>query len=66
MIAIVGAGPAGNYLAYQLAKEKDVTIFEEHPEVGNPIQCTGILSSSSSALIIKIPEEFIVNRIKIF
>ncbi|MEK6906952.1 MAG: NAD(P)/FAD-dependent oxidoreductase [Nanoarchaeota archaeon] len=64
MIAIVGAGPAGNYLAYQLAKEKDVTIFEEHPEVGNPIQCTGILSSSSSALNIKIPEEIIVNRIK--
>ena len=64
MISIIGAGPSGNYLAYNLAKEKDVVIFEEHPEVGNPIQCTGILSSSSSALNIKIPEEIIVNRIK--
>lgn len=64
MIAIVGSGPSGSYLAYNLAKEKDVTIFEEHPEVGNPIQCTGILSSSSSALNIKIPKEIIVNKIK--
>lgn len=64
MIAIVGAGPSGSYLASQIAKEKETIIFEEHPEVGNPIQCTGILSSSSSALKIKIPEEIILNRIK--
>jgi len=64
MIAIVGAGPGGSYLASLLSKEKEVLIFEEHPEIGNPVQCTGILSSSSKALKIKIPEEIIVNRIK--
>ncbi|AJF62418.1 MAG: Geranylgeranyl reductase [archaeon GW2011_AR20] len=64
MIAIIGGGPSGSYLASLLAKEEDVTIFEEHPEIGNPIQCTGILSSSSSALQVKIPEEIIVNKIK--
>jgi geranylgeranyl reductase family protein len=64
MIAIIGAGPSGSYLASLLAKEKDVIIFEEHPEIGNPVQCTGILSNSSSALNIKIPKEIIVNKIK--
>jgi geranylgeranyl reductase family protein len=64
MIAIIGAGPGGNYLASLLSKEKDVVIFEEHPEVGNPVQCTGILSSSNNALNIKIPNEIIVNKIK--
>ncbi|MEK6862950.1 MAG: NAD(P)/FAD-dependent oxidoreductase [Nanoarchaeota archaeon] len=64
MIAIIGTGPSGTYLASFLAKEKDVVVFEEHPEVGNPIQCTGILSSSSSALQVKIPQEIIVNKIK--
>src|SRR3989344_992873 len=65
MIAIIGAGPGGSYLASMLAKNgKEVLLVEEHPEVGNPIQCTGILSSSSNALDIKIPEKLIVNKIK--
>ncbi len=65
MIAIIGAGPSGSYLASMLSKNgKEVFLVEEHPEVGNPIQCTGILSSSSNSLNIKIPEKLIVNRIK--
>ncbi|MEK6932752.1 MAG: NAD(P)/FAD-dependent oxidoreductase [Nanoarchaeota archaeon] len=65
MIAIVGAGPSGSYLASMLAKDgKEVSLIEEHPEVGNPVQCTGILSSSSDALNVKIPEKLIVNKIK--
>jgi len=47
MITIVGAGPAGSYLGYLLAKEgKDVTILEEHETVGKPVQCTGIVTHS--------------------
>ena len=47
MITIVGAGPAGSYLAYLLAKDgKDVRIIEEHGTVGKPIQCTGIVTHS--------------------
>ena len=47
MIAIVGAGPAGSYLAYLLAKEgKKVAVFEEHGTIGNPVQCTGIVTHS--------------------
>lgn len=47
MITIVGAGPAGSYLAYLLAKQgKEVTILEEHSQVGAPVQCTGIVTHS--------------------
>ncbi len=65
MIAIIGAGPSGSYLASMLAKDnKEVLLVEEHPEVGNPVQCTGILSNSSNALNINIPEKLVVNKIK--
>ena len=47
MISIIGAGPAGSYLAYLLAKEgKDVSVYEEHNTIGNPVQCTGIVTHS--------------------
>ena len=47
MITIVGAGPAGSYLAYLLAKQgKEVTILEEHKNIGTPVQCTGIVTHS--------------------
>ena len=47
MITIIGAGPAGSYLACLLAKQgKKVTILEEHDRVGSPVQCTGIVTHS--------------------
>lgn len=47
MITIVGAGPAGSYLAYLLAKQgKKAVILEEHNTVGSPVQCTGIVTHS--------------------
>ena len=45
MITIVGAGPAGSYLAYLLAKQGEkVIVLEEHSAVGSPVQCTGIVT----------------------
>ncbi|KAF0135175.1 MAG: hypothetical protein FD145_1 [Candidatus Saganbacteria bacterium] len=43
-IVIVGAGPVGNYLG-QLLKHFgfDPLILEEHPEVGKPVSCAGIV-----------------------
>ncbi|MFO8015573.1 MAG: NAD(P)/FAD-dependent oxidoreductase [Candidatus Woesearchaeota archaeon] len=42
---IVGAGPAGSYLGWQLSKRGiQNTIVEEHEEIGRPEQCTGIIS----------------------
>ncbi len=47
MISIIGAGPAGSYLAYLLAKQgQKVTVFEEHDTIGRPVQCTGIVTHS--------------------
>lgn len=47
MITIVGAGPAGSYLAYLLARQgKKVTMLEEHSAIGSPVQCTGIATGS--------------------
>jgi geranylgeranyl reductase family protein len=45
-VAVVGAGPAGCRTAELLAAEGlDVTIIEEHREVGRPVQCAGLFSN---------------------
>ncbi|MFA6432128.1 MAG: NAD(P)/FAD-dependent oxidoreductase [Candidatus Margulisiibacteriota bacterium] len=46
-IIIIGAGPIGCYLG-QLLKQQgmDALLIEEHPEVGRPIQCAGIVGKS--------------------
>lgn len=65
MISIIGGGPAGAYSAYLLAKENyDVDIYEEHQNIGIPIQCTGIVTSTIKD-IFQIKPEIIVNKIKI-
>lgn len=44
-ITIIGAGPIGCYCGYLLAKAgHSVDIYEEHAEIGLPIQCTGLLT----------------------
>jgi len=64
MISVIGAGPAGNYAAYLLAKEgQQVEVFEENSIIGDPIQCTGIVTSSITNML-KLSNEFIVNKIK--
>jgi len=66
MISVIGAGPAGSYVAYLLAREgKEVSIFEEHAAIGRPVQCTGILTSSIFD-VIKVPKNVILNKIKRF
>ncbi|MEK6920237.1 MAG: NAD(P)/FAD-dependent oxidoreductase [Nanoarchaeota archaeon] len=63
-IAIIGAGPAGNYTAFLLAKAGyDVTIFEEHREPGLPIQCTGILTADLKNHL-ELSDDYIVNRME--
>jgi geranylgeranyl reductase family protein len=44
-VVVVGGGPCGSFAALKLAKlGADVTIFEEHSEIGIPSHCTGHLS----------------------
>ena len=63
MITIVGAGPAGSYLGYLLAKRgKEVTILEEHDTVGKRVQCTGIVTHSIEKFF-KLKNEVIAKRL---
>ena len=64
MITIIGAGPAGSYLAYLLAKKgKKVTLVEEHEKIGMPVQCTGIITGSIEKFV-KLPNNIIANKCK--
>ncbi|MBW2965614.1 NAD(P)/FAD-dependent oxidoreductase, partial [Candidatus Woesearchaeota archaeon] len=63
MIVIIGAGPIGCFVASLLAKEgKKVCVYEEHDIIGEPVQCTGIVTGKIKE-IIKIKKEFIVNKL---
>ena len=64
MISVIGAGPAGCFYASK-EKEDNVHIFEEHKEVGKPVSCTGILTSSINE-VMDIKKEFVINKIKRF
>ena len=60
-VAVIGAGPVGCYAGYLFAKEGHaVTIYENHPQIGSPVQCTGLLTSDFDEL--NIPKDgFLVN-----
>ncbi len=68
-ITIIGAGPAGCYAGYLLAKSgHSVTMYENHPQIGSPIQCTGLLTHDFDQFNLP-TESFLVNtltRIEIF
>jgi len=63
MISVIGGGPAGLYTAFRLAKAgKSVTVYEEHKTIGEPVQCTGIVTRELEKLVpIK---KFLVNMLK--
>jgi geranylgeranyl reductase family protein len=43
---VIGAGAAGNYIAYRLSSQGyKVLVFEEHEQIGQPVQCTGIIGA---------------------
>lgn len=58
-IVIVGAGPAGSSAAITAAREGvSVLLFEEHPEVGIPLQCAEGLSRSTIRKYLEIKPEW--------
>ncbi len=62
-ITIIGAGPVGSKCAEELAiKSNRVRVFEEHKKIGEPIQCTGIVTKDLFD-IVKPNKKWIVNRL---
>jgi geranylgeranyl reductase family protein len=63
-VTIIGAGPAGLRTAELLSHAgKDVTVLEEHTEIGKPVHCTGIVTPSFERMI-PVKKEFLVNRLR--
>ncbi|MGZ4953165.1 MAG: NAD(P)/FAD-dependent oxidoreductase, partial [Halobacteriota archaeon] len=45
-VVVVGAGPAGSMTAkYAARKGVNVLVIEEHATIGQPVQCSGIIST---------------------
>jgi geranylgeranyl reductase family protein len=62
-VAIVGAGPAGLLAGAHLAGSGlEVVLLEEHPRVGEPTHCTGIVSAETAELA-AIPDHIVLNRL---
>ncbi|RLE65103.1 MAG: hypothetical protein DRJ38_04335 [Thermoprotei archaeon] len=62
-VAIVGAGPAGLFLA-NLIKDLDFIVLEEHREVGKPLHCAGLLSLKGLKRIGFMPQKSIQNKVR--
>lgn len=63
-VTIVGAGPIGSALAYELAKENlSVCLIDKKKVIGLPLQCAGIINKRVLDYI-QIPEELILNKVK--
>ena len=65
-VACIGGGPASAFAAIEILKShKNVDIFEEHKEIGIPINCAGLISVKGfEKLNVKLPEECIQHKVK--
>ena len=63
-VAIIGAGPVGSYVGYLLAcAGLDVVLLEEHPVVGEPTHCTGIIGMDAFEQF-ELPRSSVVGELK--
>mgnify|MGYP001061281989 CR=1 FL=1 len=68
-VIIVGAGPAGSYIAYELASlGHNVAVFEEKSAPGLDVCCTGIISTECFQSLNPSPDLILtkVNSVKFF
>lgn len=61
---VVGAGPSGSWIGGKLAEKGfDVTILEEHGEIGQPMCCAGILGANRLREIGVNPLDWSINEL---
>jgi digeranylgeranylglycerophospholipid reductase len=65
-VVVVGAGPIGSTAArYAALNGARVLLLEEHPSIGSPVSCTGLLSCRAVAECdLKPSEEFVFNSVR--
>ncbi len=64
-VIVVGAGPAGSYAAYRLAKSGlRVQLLEEHPVIGEPRHCTGVLGQEAFDRFPDLPRHAVQSELK--
>ena len=64
-VLVVGGGPAGLYAAARLAEGGlRVRVLEEHPTIGDPVHCTGIVGTETFRLP-GVPSDAIICRLKL-
>ncbi len=63
-IAVIGGGPGGLFAAERLAARGfHVRVFEEHPVVGAPVHCTGVLARDAFAEF-ELPSDACLNEVR--
>ena len=63
-VTIVGAGPIGCFVAERLAsKGRNVSLFEEHPGIGEPLHCAGLVTQRVFDITDCPAEEIVQNKI---
>ena len=64
-VVVIGAGPAGLLAAAEVASHDfKVLVLEEHPEIGVPDHCAGLLSTTGlQSLGLNLPEGVIQNHV---
>ncbi|MTI83702.1 MAG: NAD(P)/FAD-dependent oxidoreductase [Firmicutes bacterium] len=62
-VIVTGGGPSGHFSARLLAEQGfRVSVLEEHPKVGEPVQCAGLISPRTLRLS-EVNEEIVINRL---
>ncbi len=60
---VIGGGPAGLLTATRLAESGlEVAVLEDHPTIGAPTHCTGVVSQEAAELA-KIPDDLVLSRL---
>jgi geranylgeranyl reductase family protein len=63
-VAIVGGGPVGGYIAKEIAQNNfSVILLEEHPKIGLPLKCAGLVSNRVLSLLGTAKKDIVQNKI---